>query len=642
MKKRLLLSMIVTGVIAFGLLGCKKAEVKDEAEDIPVKVDTISAERGTLLISETFMGSVSAQRELKVYPRTAGEVTMINVKPGDHVNAGDILFQLNDEFAQLDLESAKSNLSRTQAEVKKSQGSEEVLTQQKEWQALENQNSRIVDSNYNLTTAKEDYNRQVSYLGEARDRENGAYDDYKKADKKYDKAKDILNDYEDLQKSEPDFANKTLRQASEMTTDQGPTQEHIDKAKRLWSKASNSDNGKLSEADVTAAGVSALYTAKESLYDKYDSAKSAREAQEDKVTSAQRTTDKAAKTLQDDYTAYRQDVDNMMVRDIALLEDNKRIQQIDINSSSINVEKAKQSLEQYTVTAPISGVIGKVGIKEFEMVATGTEAILIENTDNMRVEFSVTEEVRNNLREGQSVSVENNNDKITGHIIEIAGVPEEQSGLFPIKAEIPGSAGVLSGTRVSVTLDSYKDDRGFVIPYDSLYHANGQSFVYVVKNGVVARKNVKTGMFDSDNIVVTEGIDAGDRIITSWNSELKEGLKVQENLVETPHIAVETEPAQESAVNDQVSESTSETEDAVSDEKTEEDTKRTVRATTTVFIRSTPDKDTNDNKLGKANEGDEYTAIGAENGWTKVLYNDSEAYIKSDYLTEVTGSGEAE
>ena len=159
---------------------------------------------------------------------------------------------------------------------------------------------------------------------------------------------------------------------------------------------------------------------------------------------------------------------------------------------------------------------------------------------------------------------------------------------------------------------------------------------------MVARKDVKTGMFDSDNIVITEGIDAGDRIITSWSSELKEGLKVQENLVETPHIAVETEPVQESAVNDQVSEITSGTEDAVSDEKTEEDNKRTVRATTTVFIRSTPDKDTNDNKLGKANNGDEYTAIGAENGWTKVLYNDSEAYIKSDYLTEVTGSGEAE
>ena len=418
--------MLFTGIATSCLLGCNKEEVQEVAEDTPVTVDTISAEKSTLVISETFMGSVSAQRELKVYPRTAGEVVKINVKAGDHVNAGDILFQLNDEFAQLDLESAKTNLSKTQAEVKKSQGSEEVLTQQKEWQALENQNSKIADSNYNLNTAKEDYNRQVAYLGEAREHESGAYDDYKKAEDKYGKAKDILHDYEKLQKEEPAFENYTLEEAA--TTDpavSGATQAHVDRAKSLWSKATDKENGKLYAADVTPAGVASLRATRETLFEKYNSSKSAREAQEDKVTSAQRATDKAEKTLQDQYTSYRQDVDNMLVRDIALQEDNKRIQQIDINSSSINVEKAQQTLNQYTVTAPISGVIGKVGIKEFEMVATGTEAILIENTDSMNVEFSVTEEVRNNLKEGQSVTIEKDNDKIIGRVKEIAEVPDD-------------------------------------------------------------------------------------------------------------------------------------------------------------------------------------------------------------------------
>jgi uncharacterized protein YgiM (DUF1202 family) len=67
-----------------------------------------------------------------------------------------------------------------------------------------------------------------------------------------------------------------------------------------------------------------------------------------------------------------------------------------------------------------------------------------------------------------------------------------------------------------------------------------------------------------------------------------------------------------------------------------------VAATTTVFVRSAPDKDDNGNKLGKAKAGDEFDVISADNGWTKVKYDDQEAYIKSDYLTDISDRGEQE
>lgn len=64
-----------------------------------------------------------------------------------------------------------------------------------------------------------------------------------------------------------------------------------------------------------------------------------------------------------------------------------------------------------------------------------------------------------------------------------------------------------------------------------------------------------------------------------------------------------------------------------------------VRTTETVNVRD--DSSTNGNRLGTAEKGSEFVMIEAlENGWTKIEYNGSEAYIKSDYLeqfeTEVT------
>ena len=649
MKKRLLLCFLMIAVSISCLSACNGETIEDMTqEEELLTVDTIVAEKGTLVVSEFFMGSVSAQRELKIYPKTAGEVTEINVKAGDPVNAGDVLFKLNDSFARLDLESARTSLSKTQAEVKKSQGSETVLTQQKEWQGLENQNSKITDSNYSLNTAREDYDRQVHYLDEARKNEDKALDTYKKAVDKYEKAKRLYDEYEVLKSEEPAFAQVTVDAAAAMNPG-AVSKDHIDHARSIMSRLAGGEDDMLYPGDITSGGLQSLKAAKDSMFAKYEEMISAREGQEDKVTSAKRSADRAGKTLQDDYTSYRQNVDNMLINDISLLEDTKRIQQIEVNASSIGVEKAKQSLEQYTVTSPIRGVVSKVGIREYETVSTATEAILIENTDSMTVEFAVTEKVRNNLTAGQGLMVEKDDIKVEGRILEIAETADEKTGLFTIKAAISGAAGIMTGTRVSVTLDSYRDASGYVVPNDAVYHSNGQEYVFVVENGKAVRRNVKTGLFDVDRIVVSEGLNEGDRIITSWTSELKEGVRIQENQIKNPAMAgaaknIDPESSENAsdpgAAGMDTEQDTGEVTAFETENKKEVLTR--VKATTTVFVRSAPTTEDNGNKLGKAKEGDEFMALGEEDGWTRVIYNDSEAYIKSDYVEAAGSTGEAE
>lgn len=67
----------------------------------------------------------------------------------------------------------------------------------------------------------------------------------------------------------------------------------------------------------------------------------------------------------------------------------------------------------------------------------------------------------------------------------------------------------------------------------------------------------------------------------------------------------------------------------------------TVRATDSVNIRASAS--TEADQLGKATVGQEFTRYEAmDNGWSKVDYNGQEAYIKTEYLEEVTeGSSES-
>ncbi len=74
-------------------------------------------------------------------------------------------------------------------------------------------------------------------------------------------------------------------------------------------------------------------------------------------------------------------------------------------------------------------------------------------------------------------------------------------------------------------------------------------------------------------------------------------------------------------------------------------TTETVETTDTVNVRSS-DSETAD-KVGKAPKGEKYTRLETkENGWSKILFEEKEAYVKSDYLkvveTQTTTESETE
>ncbi|MBR1892809.1 MAG: SH3 domain-containing protein, partial [Lachnospiraceae bacterium] len=60
-----------------------------------------------------------------------------------------------------------------------------------------------------------------------------------------------------------------------------------------------------------------------------------------------------------------------------------------------------------------------------------------------------------------------------------------------------------------------------------------------------------------------------------------------------------------------------------------------VTTTDTVNVRSTPSE--SGEKVGTAMKGDSFIRISEENGWSKIEYRDTEAYVKSDFLTTAQG-----
>ncbi len=101
------------------LSGCAQqadpSEETEPAEEAAVAVKAVSAQIGTLAVSNEFIGTVSPQQQVTVMPMVSGEVDQVYFEVGDEVKAGDVLFHIKDDAARLQKENAE--LTRKSAEI---------------------------------------------------------------------------------------------------------------------------------------------------------------------------------------------------------------------------------------------------------------------------------------------------------------------------------------------------------------------------------------------------------------------------------------------------------------------------------------------------------------------------------------------
>ena len=154
--------------------------------------------------------------------------------------------------------------------------------------------------------------------------------------------------------------------------------------------------------------------------------------------------------------------------------------------------------------------------------------------------------------------------------------------------------------------------------------------MFIASNGKAVKKDIVTGIYNQSDIQVISGISAEDQVIISWTSQLKDQSEL--NIKNKPMRVVKTENIEEE-VKPEIKEEKED--EAVSDpeDSAYDDTSVTkIETTDKVNIRKGPGTD--QEKLETVNAGTQYGKLGEEDGWTKISYNDGEAFINSDYVKE--------
>ena len=177
---------------------------------------------------------------------------------------------------------------------------------------------------------------------------------------------------------------------------------------------------------------------------------------------------------------------------------------------------ARKNLEDLDVRAPVAGKLSGFAIEIGESIAPGGRLGQIDDPEGFKLNAQIDEFYLGRVDIGQVATAEIGRNSYNLRVAKI--YPQVNNGQFDVDmvfAEEPG--GVRRGQTMQVKLTLGDNTEATLIPNGSFYQETGGSWIFVVSpDGAEAvKRNVRLGRRNTDVIEVLDGLEPGERVITS-------------------------------------------------------------------------------------------------------------------------------
>ena len=457
-------------------------------------------------------GNLDSPFKVQLTSRISGKINSLTVREGDAVTAGQVLVKIDPSTAQAGLSQAQANLAQAraklaQAKIEATPNSAGVkgqidqqtaslnnlqaeLTLTKRTAdatlsaldgAISDAQSRVSAANSTVTTAKATLEKETATRANLKtkvDRNKELLDKGYIAQKDYDDSVTAL----DLEDKQVLIAVAQLNSATQAYSN---AQTQLTQAKKQLEIAKLK-----AKADVAAS-----------------------QAKVDQAVSAVRVA-KANKAMNPAY------------------EENIKALTAAVSVAEAQVTQAQTLLNETDLKSSINGVITARNADEGALASPGQAVLVIQSLDWLFFNASIPVELGDKIRVGQiaKIAIEGNNGKdLQGSITNINPSADLQSRQITLKIRIENADHMLRPGlfgKINFETDSKKVD--VAIPKEAIKYTGTQATVAVVnKDNKIEMRNVTTGVTDNKVIEITEGVQAGERVVTVSYDPLKDGKDVK-------------------------------------------------------------------------------------------------------------------
>ncbi len=201
-----------------------------------------------------------------------------------------------------------------------------------------------------------------------------------------------------------------------------------------------------------------------------------------------------------------------------------------IAARKVSLTLAEKKLADARVTAPISGFIKDRLVSEGQFLKSNSPVVTIVQNSPLKLRVDVPESAVAFVRAGRPVQfhVDAFPDRtFEGRISRISPSVDQQSRTLKIEAMADNPAGVLKpGFFARVTIQTDRKDRVLVVPSAALFNFSGLEKLFVIENGKVAERIVRSGTRLDGQVEIVEGVKEGELVAASNIENLQQGREV--------------------------------------------------------------------------------------------------------------------
>jgi multidrug efflux pump subunit AcrA (membrane-fusion protein) len=215
--------------------------------------------------------------------------------------------------------------------------------------------------------------------------------------------------------------------------------------------------------------------------------------------------------------------------DSSLNQARNMIQMVEQYKAQLQLQRKK--MRDTSVRAPFAGAVKERTVSLGQYVRPNSPLITLVKVDPLRLRLEVPERMAPWIRSGQTaeVYVEAFEDRrFEGKIWRISPTVDQSKRTFVVEALVSNPGAQLKpGSYARARVPTQKTERIKLLPTRAVNYVFGSMKAYVVKDGVVEARDVKTGDRFDDQIEIIEGVSEGEQVATTQISRLDTGARVR-------------------------------------------------------------------------------------------------------------------
>ncbi|MGQ0659604.1 efflux RND transporter periplasmic adaptor subunit [Sphingosinicella sp.] len=196
-----------------------------------------------------------------------------------------------------------------------------------------------------------------------------------------------------------------------------------------------------------------------------------------------------------------------------------QLAQLRASTAALNqsLEIARASLDALNLRAPVAGQLTSFSIQVGQSFQRGERLGQLDSAGRNKLRAQVDEFYLGRVTVGQIANAEIGGRQVRTRVTRI--FPQVRNGVFEIELQFLGQEppALQRGQTVQIRLTLGDPSMARLIPSGAFYNDTGGSWVFVVApdGGSAVRRNVRLGRRNADFIEVLDGLDPGERVITS-------------------------------------------------------------------------------------------------------------------------------